>query len=113
MRASYPEHIPEVGVDELAELMRDGRVRVLDVREPWEYRRGRVPGAQSVPLGQVPARLAELPRDRPLAVICEHGSRSLVAAEYLLRIGFTGTVSVSGGTAAWARGSRPLEKDRL
>lgn len=102
--------VPEIRVDELDELLRTGGVRVLDVREDWEFRRGRVPGALSVPLGQLPARAADLPRGKPLAVICEHGSRSLTATEFLLGQGHEGAVSVRGGTSAWASSNRELER---
>jgi rhodanese-related sulfurtransferase len=100
---------PEIGVDQLEELIRAGSVRVLDVREPWEFIKRRVPGAINVPLGQLTARVGELTAGKPYAVICEHGSRSLSAAEYLLGQGFAGTVSVAGGTSAWARTDRPTE----
>jgi rhodanese-related sulfurtransferase len=103
--------IPEIGVDELANLIESGSVRVLDVREDWEFRRGRVPGALSLPLGRLTAQAAVLPRDKPLAVICEHGQRSLSATDYLLSQGFNGAVSVRGGTTAWARTQCPLERD--
>jgi rhodanese-related sulfurtransferase len=100
---------PEIGVDELDDLLRTGSVRLLDVREDWEYRRGRVPGAVSVPLGRLTSRVATLPRDKPYAVICESGSRSLSATDFLLGQGFEGAVSVKGGTGAWARTRRPME----
>jgi rhodanese-related sulfurtransferase len=102
---------PEIGVDELADLIQGGSIRILDVREDWEFRRGRVPGAVSVPLGRLTGQVADLPRDKPLAVICESGSRSLAATDYLLSQGFEGAVSVHGGTGAWARTQRPLERD--
>jgi rhodanese-related sulfurtransferase len=102
---------PEIDVEELDRLVAADRVRVLDVREDWEWRRGHVGGAVHVPLSQLPTLMFQLPRDKPLAVICEHGERSLVAAHYLLARGFEGTVSVSGGTAGWVRGNRPLERD--
>ena len=103
--------VPEMDVDELAKLADSGGVRILDVREDWEFRRGRVPGAVSLPLGRLTAQSAGLPRDKPYAVICEHGNRSLAATEFLLSQGFEGTVSVRGGTSAWARSLRPLERD--
>jgi rhodanese-related sulfurtransferase len=99
-------------VDELDALLSGGSARVLDVREDWEFRRGRVPGAVSVPLGRLTASIAGLPRDKPYAVICEHGSRSLSATDYLLSNGFEGAVSVRGGTSAWARSQRPIERDQ-
>ena len=102
---------PEMGVDELADLIESGSVRILDVREDWEFRRGRVPGAVSVPLGRLTAQAAGLPRDKPYAVICESGNRSLAATDFLLSQGFEGAMSVKGGTGAWARTKRPLERD--
>jgi rhodanese-related sulfurtransferase len=102
---------PEITVDELDGLLREGGVSLVDVREEWEYRRGRVPGALNIPLGQFPARAATLPRDRRVLVICESGHRSLAATEYLLQNGFEGAASVKGGTSAWASSQRPLEKD--
>jgi rhodanese-related sulfurtransferase len=102
---------PEIGVDQLDELMTAGGVHVLDVREEWEYRRGRVPGAVSVPMSRLGAQFATLPRDKPYAVICESGSRSLAATDFLLGQGFEGAVSVKGGTGAWARAQRPLERE--
>ena len=101
---------PEINVDELAKRLETAGARVLDVREDWEFRRGRVAGAISVPLAQLPGRIADLPRDKPFAVICEHGNRSLLATDFLLGHGFEGAASVRGGTTAWARTNRPLER---
>lgn len=102
---------PEIEVDQLAQLMSDNRVRVLDVREDWEYRRGRVPGAMSLPLGRIVAEAGALPKDKPLAVICESGTRSLAATDFLLSQGFEGAASVRGGTSAWSHAGRPIERD--
>jgi rhodanese-related sulfurtransferase len=102
---------PEIDIEELDGLLQAGAVRVLDVREDWEFKRGRVPGAISLPLGQLTSQAAGLARDKPYAVICESGSRSLSATDYLLGQGFEGAVSVQGGTGAWARSQRPIEKD--
>jgi RND superfamily putative drug exporter len=102
---------PEIGTEELDDLATAGAVYVLDVREDWEYKRGRVPGAISIPLGQLMAKVAGLPKDKPYAVICESGSRSQSATDYLLSQGFEGAVSVKGGTGAWARSNRPIERD--
>jgi rhodanese-related sulfurtransferase len=102
---------PEIDVDELDELLRNGSVRVLDVREDWEFRRRRVPGATCVPMSRLTAQVGTLPREKPYAVICESGSRSLAATDFLLSRGFEGAVSVRGGTSAWARAGRPTEKE--
>ncbi len=111
MHAFSPQATPEISVQELEDLMRHGSVRLLDVREEWEFRRGRVPGAENVPLGRLAAEAARLSRDKPYAVICESGSRSLAATDFLLGRGFDGVVSVRGGTSAWTRILRPIERD--
>ena len=109
-RPAPPEIEIEIEIEEAAEALRAGTARLVDVRDEWEFRRRRVPGALLVPLGQLPQRAAGLPRDKRLLVICEHGERSLVAAEYLRRVGFDGAASIRGGTSAWARGNRPMEQ---
>ncbi|HET7477038.1 MAG TPA: rhodanese-like domain-containing protein [Dermatophilaceae bacterium] len=84
----------------------DGAV-VVDVREPAEYVDGHIPGAMLVPMGQLPSRLSELDRARPVYVVCASGNRSSAMADYLARAGFDAR-SVAGGTAAWAKSGRPI-----
>lgn len=104
--------LPEIDVDQLDDLLAGNPdAVVLDVREPWEWHSGRVPGAVHIPLGQLVARARELPRDRPIAVICGHGQRSLGATEFLLRSGYEQVASVAGGTTAWELSGRELEFD--
>jgi rhodanese-related sulfurtransferase len=102
-------HTPEIGVDDLAGLHGDRSVRVLDVREDWEFRRGHVPGALHIPVKQLPGRVGDLRRGVRYAVICQSGSRSRGATDFLVAQGFEGVVSVRGGTSAWARGGGALE----
>ena len=78
-------------------------VTLLDVREPWEYSLCRMDGSVHIPLGQLPARLAELDPDRPTVVICHHGMRSLQAGSFLERQGFADVVNLRGGIDGWAR----------
>ena len=103
---------PEIDVEELAQFMERPDIQVVDVREDWEYRRGHVPGVVPLPLSQIAARLAEIPTDRPLAIICEHGERSLTVADFLVRRGLA-AVSVRGGTSAWVRSGRAIERPRV
>ena len=100
---------PEISVEELDQIRRDRGVRVIDVREDHEFRRGHVPGALHVPLKQLPARAERLPRTVRYVVICQSGSRSRGATDFLIAEGFEDAVSVRGGTRAWARDGRPLE----
>jgi rhodanese-related sulfurtransferase len=83
---------------------------VVDVREPWEYKQGHVPGAILIPLGQLSSRLGELDPEKPVAVICASGSRSQSAAAVLGQKGFKTVYNVSGGTSAWMYSGLPLER---
>jgi rhodanese-related sulfurtransferase len=98
----------EVSVRQLA--AEDGAV-VVDVREPDEYVHGHVPGAVSMPLGTVPARHPELPRDQPVYLVCAVGARSMQAAMYLSRLGYD-VRNVAGGTSDWISAGLPLEFGR-
>ncbi|MBI1758385.1 MAG: rhodanese-like domain-containing protein [Actinobacteria bacterium] len=80
---------------------------VIDVREPFEYESGHVPGAILMPMGQVGARVAELPKDGQVYVICASGGRSLSVATMLARAGVR-AISVAGGTAGWIGQGRPV-----
>lgn len=93
--------IPEVSVDELAELLAaDPGTRLIDVREPDEYAGARVPGAVLVPLGTVPDNVDSFRGDGPVYVICARGARSMRAAEFVAQHGVD-AVNVAGGTLAW------------
>jgi len=102
-----PDAEPAAGMEltthEAAELMaRPGGFTLLDVREPHEHRIARIPGAVLIPLGSLPARLAELDSSRPMVVYCHHGLRSLHAVELLRGAGFARAISLRGGIDAWS-----------
>ncbi|MDW5330417.1 rhodanese-like domain-containing protein [Plantactinospora sp. KLBMP9567] len=78
---------------------------VIDVREPFEYLGGHVSDAELIPMGQLAARVADLPRGVPVYLICASGNRSL-AAGYLTGAGVDAW-SVAGGTDAWRRAGHP------
>lgn len=84
---------------------------VVDVREPWEYQRGHVPGAILMPLGQVASRAAELDPERPVAVICASGNRSQSAAALFGQKGFKTIYNVLGGTSAWMRSGLSVSRE--
>ncbi len=75
---------------------------LVDVREPWEFDVCHIAGSLHVPLGQLPAQIEGLPRNRPLVLVCHHGHRSLHAANWLQRMGFADVHNLRGGVAAWA-----------
>ena len=83
---------------------------LVDVREPWEFVAGHVPGAHLIPLGELEQRVGEIPRDRPIYAICHSGQRSLAAAGYLQALGYREVTNVDGGTAAWIERGYPVNK---
>ena len=94
----------ELDVNQFAAAQADGAF-VVDVREPVEYVAGHVPGAVLIPMGQVPARLAELPVGERMYVICASGNRSRVVRDYLRTAGLDAW-TVNGGTNAWVTAGR-------
>ena len=83
---------------------------IVDVREPDEFARERVEGAALVPISQFVARHGELPKDRPLYMLCHSGSRSQSATMYLLQAGWTDVKNVTGGISAWMQAGLPVRK---
>jgi rhodanese-related sulfurtransferase len=98
----------EIDQNGFAARLAQGNAYMLDVREAREYRAGHVPGAWNVPLSVLPARVAELPEDRPVYVICQSGGRSVQATDLLRAVGVD-AVNVLGGTSAWMDSGRAVE----
>jgi adenylyltransferase/sulfurtransferase len=84
-----------------ARLARGEALLVVDVREPAETAGGVIPGAQCVPLGVFGDALAQLPRDRPIVLVCRSGTRSATAARQLMAAGFDDVQSLAGGMLRW------------
>ena len=106
-----PGAIPAVDVNEASDrLARDDSPKPLlvDVREVDEFRDARIEGAALYPMSSFGLRHAELPKDRPLLVMCAGGTRSAAATAFLLRSGWTDVVNVTGGITAWQRAGLPV-----
>lgn len=99
--------IPEITVDELADRIEAGAV-VYDVREPSEWFEARVPGVVLIPLQTIPDAAPEVPKDRPVHLICRSGARSMAAAE-ILAVSGCDPVNVAGGTSAWIESGRAVD----
>jgi hydroxyacylglutathione hydrolase len=97
-----------IDVDELR--ARVGELEVIDVREPFEYRHGHVPGARLLPSGEAWSRLDEPAADRPLAVICGDQTRSAAVASMLLHAGRDARL-VMGGMVDWLERGYPVERE--
>jgi rhodanese-related sulfurtransferase len=109
---SMPSPIPTIDVTEAERRLREDASSpiLLDVREPNEFEEMRVSGAALVPTSTFMTRVAELPADRPLMVICHMGGRSAAVAGYLIRAGRTDVVNVAGGMDAWERAGLPVRR---
>jgi sulfur-carrier protein adenylyltransferase/sulfurtransferase len=92
-----------ITASELKALMDDGSEFLLvDVREPAEWEIVRIPGAVLIPKGDLPAKLAELPQNKPVITYCKTGVRSAEALALLKNAGFSDAKHVQGGVTAWA-----------
>jgi len=76
-------------------------VLILDVREPNEYQINRIAGSVLIPLGELPRRYAELPKDRDIVTQCKVGARSARALEFLQTVGFRRVKNLRGGIVEW------------
>ena len=95
--------IPTIDVHSFAQRRQTDRtIFLLDVREPHEYAHCTIEGAVLIPLGQLPNRLDEVPKDRPVVVTCHHGGRSARAVQFLLSQGLADVHNLAGGIDLWA-----------
>jgi len=100
-----------MGVDALKEQVERDAIEVLDVRRANEREGGYIPGSRWIFTGELPERVDEVPRDRPVAVVCNVGNRASLATSVLLRAGFDEVYNVLGSMRAWNGKQYPLEYD--
>ena len=92
----------EITPTELRELLAsDAPPLLVDIREPFEAGIAQIDGSLFIPMGSLPQRLQEIPKDRPVALYCHSGMRSAYAAEWLSRQGYD-ALSLAGGIDRWA-----------
>jgi hydroxyacylglutathione hydrolase len=103
-------HLLQASVNQLL-AARDSGAAVLDVRTEAEWQAGHIEGARHLPAGEVADHAAELPRDRPVYVICGTGYRSSVAVSVLRRSGLEQVINVVGGMTAWSKRGLPTKRD--
>jgi rhodanese-related sulfurtransferase len=86
--------------------------RLIDVREPAELvgELGRIPGAESVPLGTLPAAARGWDRTADIVVVCRSGGRSTAAAKMLVQAGFERVANLTGGMLAYAAAALPITR---
>jgi adenylyltransferase/sulfurtransferase len=92
----------EISAVELKQrLDRGDKLKIVDVREPNEWQINRIPGAQLIPLGEIPRRYAELDPEEEIVVQCKMGGRSAKAADFLRSVGFKRVLNLRGGILEW------------
>lgn len=92
----------DISTHELKERLDKGEsLTVIDVREPWEYAEGHVPGSILRPLGQIRTWASEFDHENELILICRTASRSAVAYQVLQTMKFKNLRNVSGGIITW------------
>ncbi len=92
----------EITPREVSELLKQGKVKLLDVRTPDEYAIAKIEGSLLVDQSLAQDILQTWPKDSAIVTMCHHGIRSLDAAAYLRGHGFMNTRSMSGGIDAWS-----------
>jgi len=113
---SQPAPVASVDVTTASQRL-DGadepRPLLIDVRERDEFTALRVEGAVLLPLSSFADTYEQLPRDRPLLMMCAAGKRSLAAADHLTRHGFPDVTNVTGGIIAWRAAGLPVRDDAV
>jgi rhodanese-related sulfurtransferase len=99
----------EVSREEARKLIDEG-AQLLDVRADHEWEAGRISGAAHVPLPELPQRLGEIDKDRPVVVYCRGGNRSSMATDALTDAGYE-AVKLSEGIVGWSEDELPLEPE--
>jgi rhodanese-related sulfurtransferase/TusA-related sulfurtransferase len=96
------KHPHVINNEELGEKLRaGGKFIVLDVREPAEYSFNRIPGAISIPMGELEQKLDSLPKDEEYLVVCRTGTRSDLACQLLSERGYSKVTNIVPGMSAW------------
>ena len=115
--ADAKSRITEVTVAETTELKSP---ILVDVREPYEYKRGYIPGAYNIPRGRLEWGIASHPelkgltreqaKSAEIVVYCKSGGRGALAADTLQKLGYTNVRSIAGGFSAWEKADQKVAK---
>ena len=101
--------VREVSREEARKLVEEG-AQLVDVRADHEWEAGRIAGATHVPLPQLPERLDEIDKDRPVVLYCRGGNRSSMATAALAETGYD-AVKLTEGIVGWSEEDLPLEPE--
>lgn len=94
----------EITAPDAKALLDEGKAKIIDVRELWEWETVHIEGSTLIPMGEIPARAhQELDPDDRLLILCHHGARSLSVTNWLRQQGFESAQSIAGGIDAWSQ----------
>jgi sulfur-carrier protein adenylyltransferase/sulfurtransferase len=100
--AHVPAAVTEIEPAQLAHRLEAGEeLEIIDVREPFEWAMGHIPGARLVPLGRIAEEIPRLDKRRETVLYCKVGGRSLAAARQLVEAGVSNVRNLSGGILRW------------
>jgi len=105
------EASPQATLAEVTGSKSDRGPAIIDVRNAAEWAEGHLPGARHIPLGELLDRIAEVPRDGPVVLHCQGGSRSAVALSLLQSRGFGNVRNLVPGFAGWQAAGLPVIRD--
>jgi rhodanese-related sulfurtransferase len=100
----------DVSPERVAELQREGSIQLIDIREPYEWEAGRIPGARWITMGELGAQTETIHPDTPVVFYCRVGGRSAMAAAAFRRAGYD-AYTMTGGLVEWEAHGLPLEPD--
>jgi rhodanese-related sulfurtransferase len=106
------QSVPEVTVTDLQSRLHNGeQIVVIDVREPDEFARGKIPGAYTIPRGVLEMQIdGRLPLDTTVVLYCGGGARSALACKSLADMGYENVENLQGGWHAWVNSGLPVEQ---
>jgi sulfur-carrier protein adenylyltransferase/sulfurtransferase len=104
--------VPEVAPAALQSRLQGGeQIVVIDVREPDEFARGKIPGAYTIPRGVLEMQVdGRLPREASVVLYCGGGARSALACKSLAEMGYDNVENLQGGWSAWINSGLPIEQ---
>jgi adenylyltransferase/sulfurtransferase len=103
------EPFGRLSAKEVSDRVASGELKVVDVREQWEFARDHIPNATLIPLGQIIARPKDVITADNVVFVCEVGQRSAVAAEMAAALGMQQVFNLEGGMQAWRTAGLPVE----
>jgi rhodanese-related sulfurtransferase len=95
---------------QVSELLAQGTIQLIDVRQPHEHEAGRIAGGRLIELGQLSAEAQTIDRSRPVVFYCRSGGRSAMATQAFEEAGFEAH-NMAGGLLAWDAAGLPMEPD--